>query len=142
MSSTTIEIPLDLRNQLQRLKRHPRQAYHEVIRTALARAALEGSTSGTSEDPLLAKHKSSIAKHARMHGLRNVRVFGSRARGDARPDSDLDLLFELVPGRTLLDVMAFANKVEALIGVPIHPAELEEFRPAIREGVRAEARPL
>jgi predicted nucleotidyltransferase len=41
---------------------------------------------------------------AARHGVRNVRVFGSVARGDDRADSDVDFLVDVEPGRTLLDV--------------------------------------
>ena len=46
-----------------------------------------------------------IREIAAKHGARNVRVFGSVARGDARPDSDVDFLVDMEPGRTLLDVV-------------------------------------
>lgn len=47
-------------------------------------------------------------------GARNIRLFGSAARGDERPDSDLDFLVELERGRSLLDVAAIANDLEEL----------------------------
>lgn len=143
MKTTTIEIPVELKERLQRLKTHPRQAYHEVIVDALARIQvvhpLERSAGG---DPLVSKHRKVIAALARAHGLRNLRVFGSRARGDARPDSDLDLLFDLEPGRTLFDVMAFQGRIEPIVGVPVHLTELEGMRESIRERVLADMRPL
>ncbi|HLE47004.1 MAG TPA: nucleotidyltransferase domain-containing protein [Candidatus Thermoplasmatota archaeon] len=142
MKSTTIEIPIDLRNRLQRLKRHPRQAYHEVIEAALARAETAENSLPSGQDPILARHRSAILRLARQHGLGNVRVFGSRARGDARPDSDLDLVYDLQPGHTLLDVAAFARKLEALIGVTVHPTEEPDLRSPMRERVLAEARLL
>jgi len=49
--------------------------------------------------------KKEIREIAAKHGARNVRVFGSVARGDARPDSDVDFLVDMEPGRTLLDVV-------------------------------------
>lgn len=145
MKTTTIEIPVELRTRLQRLKTHPRQAYHEVIRNALER---EGSGSpnvpppGPQTDPLIARHRAAIARLARMHGVRNLRIFGSRARDAARPDSDLDLLFDLEHGRTLLDVVAFQQKLERLIGISVHLAELGGMRDEIRNRVVSEARPL
>lgn len=41
---------------------------------------------------------------AAKHGARNVKVFGSVARGEERPDSDIDFLVEMAPDRSLLDV--------------------------------------
>lgn len=46
---------------------------------------------------------------ATRYGASNVRVFGSRARGEANPKSDLDPLLNLEPGRTLLDIVAIKN---------------------------------
>lgn len=44
------------------------------------------------------------------YGIRNIRVFGSFARGDARPDSDLDLLVEYVPGSNGFAFVSSANE--------------------------------
>ena len=49
---------------------------------------------------LLEKKKGEILRIAARHGARNVRVFGSVARGEARPESDVDLLVEVGPDRT------------------------------------------
>ena len=51
----------------------------------------------------LREHKDEILRLAEKHGARNVRVFGSVARGDAKESSDLDLLVEWEPGRSLFD---------------------------------------
>jgi predicted nucleotidyltransferase len=52
-------------------------------------------------------------EHSRIglrDGARNVRIFGSALRGDARPDSDIDLLVDVEPGRKLLDVIACTSQ--------------------------------
>ncbi|MBI2078879.1 MAG: nucleotidyltransferase domain-containing protein [Euryarchaeota archaeon] len=142
MKSTTIEIPVELRDRLRRLKQHPRQAYHEVIEAALVRgeAAARSSRAIRGTDPLVERNRSAILRLARQHGVGHVRVFGSRARGDARPDSDLDLLYDLEDGFTLFDVAAFKRKLEALIGVSVHPMETPDLRSPMRERVLAEAK--
>src|SRR3954447_25133818 len=56
---------------------------------------------------------------ARKHGARNVRIFGSTARGEAGPDSDVDLLVDLEPGRTLLDLIALRREAGELLGRPV-----------------------
>ena len=53
----------------------------------------------------LAHFRREILDLGARHGARNIRVFGSVARGDDRPDSDVDLLVDVEPGRTLLDVI-------------------------------------
>lgn len=57
-----------------------------------------------------------IRRIAARNGGTNLRVFGSFARGDARPDSDLDILLDMQQGRTLLDVIAIKQDIEDLLG--------------------------
>lgn len=52
----------------------------------------------------LRKERSRIMSLAAKHGARNMRVFGSVARGEERPDSDIDFLVEMAPDRSLFDV--------------------------------------
>ena len=54
-------------------------------------------------DETVKTRREEILRIAGRHGARNVRVFGSVARGDAGPDSDVDLLVNMEPGRSLLD---------------------------------------
>jgi len=53
---------------------------------------------------------------AERRGARNIRVFGSVARGEAGPESDLDLLVEMEPGRSLLDHIALIQDLEEVLG--------------------------
>jgi len=64
----------------------------------------------------LRTHRRKILELAERHGARNVRVFGSTVRGDARPDSDINFLVEVERGRTLLDVIALEQNLEELLG--------------------------
>ena len=52
---------------------------------------------------------------ARRHRARSVSVFGSVARGEDRPGSDIDFLVEFEPGASLLDLMAIQDDLEALL---------------------------
>jgi hypothetical protein len=65
---------------------------------------------------ILAKHRAEIG---RRFGVRSLALFGSVARGEARPDSDVDLLvdFESTPG--LSDYMAFKFWLEERLGRPV-----------------------
>jgi len=56
---------------------------------------------------------------ARRHGATSLAVVGSVARGQARPGSDLDLLVDFEPGRTLLDVAALVDDLESALGCPV-----------------------
>ena len=68
----------------------------------------------------LRRHRQTIADLARRRGVISVKVFGSVARGEARPDSDVDLLVELEPGRSLLDLGGFREDVSELLRRPVH----------------------
>lgn len=53
---------------------------------------------------LLQTHRVEILKIAKRHGATNVRIFGSTVRGESGPKSDLDILVDLEPGRSLFDL--------------------------------------
>lgn len=83
-----------------------------------------------------------IVRVAQAHGAMSVRVFGSRARGDAGPESDLDLLVTLEPGRGLLDLVAIKQDLEDLLRFPVDVVTEASLSPYLRDAVLAEARPL
>ncbi len=64
----------------------------------------------------LRRRRGAILETCRRHGASNPRVFGSTAKGTARPDSDIDLLVDLESGRTLFDVAALHDDLETLLG--------------------------
>ncbi|WP_219413511.1 nucleotidyltransferase family protein [Pseudonocardia nigra] len=80
-----------------------------------------------------------IQRLVRQFGVRNVRVFGSVARGQAGAESDLDLLVDLEPGHGYLDLAGFALVVEDLLGVFTQVATVGGLKVRIRERVLREA---
>jgi predicted nucleotidyltransferase len=90
----------------------------------------------------LTAQRGRVLRIAAAHGARNVRVFGSVARGEAGPDSDVDLLVDLDAGRGLLDHAALMLDLETLLGRKVDVAVERGLRPAVRERVLAEAVPL
>jgi predicted nucleotidyltransferase/DNA-binding XRE family transcriptional regulator len=91
---------------------------------------------------LVRRHRREILELARRYGARNVRVFGSTARGQAGPDSDVDLLVDLKPGRTLLDLVALRREAGALLGRDVDVATFETLRDAVRVEAERDAVPL
>ena len=88
---------------------------------------------------LLLKNRRKVIEIADRCGARNVRVFGSAARGAARPDSDLDVLVELDQGRSLLDIVALKQDLEDLLGVKVDVVTEAALSPYMRDDVLREA---
>jgi uncharacterized protein len=93
-------------------------------------------------EELLKDRREDILRIAAQHGAHNVRVFGSVARGDARPDSDVDLLVEMEAGRSLLDLGGLLMDLQALLGREVDVVTDKGLRDRIRTRVLQEARPL
>jgi hypothetical protein len=91
---------------------------------------------------ILQARRDEILQIAAQHGARNVRVFGSVARGAADAQSDVDLLVDLEPGRSLLDHAALMLELEALLHRKVDIATERGLRQRIRDRVLAEARSL
>jgi predicted nucleotidyltransferase len=85
------------------------------------------------------EHRSEILDRASQHGARNVRVFGSAARGDAGPASDVDLLVEMEPGRSLLDFVGLWQELEDLLGLKVDLVSEGGISPHLREHILSEA---
>jgi predicted nucleotidyltransferase len=93
-------------------------------------------------DEVLRERRDDILRIAACHGARNVRVFGSVARGDATNASDIDLLVDLDPGRSLFDHAAFVVELEEALGCRVDVATERGLRERIRQRVLDEAVPL
>jgi predicted nucleotidyltransferase len=87
-------------------------------------------------------HRRKILELATVHGMRNIRVFGSTARGDAGPNSDIDLLVDADSGRTLLDVIAFEQDLEELLGRRVEVLTAGGLSPYLQQRILAEAAAL
>lgn len=77
-----------------------------------------------------------------MHGVENLRAFGSSACGDIDSTSDIDLLVDLASDRTLLDLVAFRREAEEILTMPVDVATPDMLKERIRARVLIEARPL
>ena len=92
-----------------------------------------------SREELLKVNQGEILGLAAKYGARNVRVFGSVARGQADERSDVDFLVEMDPGRSLLDLGGLQVELEALLGCPVDVVTEKGLKPRIRGRVLAEA---
>ncbi|MEO8397057.1 MAG: nucleotidyltransferase family protein [Chloroflexota bacterium] len=88
---------------------------------------------------LLEEKRSDILMLAERHGAYNIRVFGSAARGEARPDSDIDLLVDFKPGYGLIDRIALMQDLEDLLGRHVDVVRERSLRERIRTNVLKDA---
>ena len=85
-------------------------------------------------------HRKQIRRLARQAGARNVRVFGSTARGEDRDDSDLDLLVGFpVHQRGLLPLADLADRISELLNLPVDVAAEQALAPDVAAHALAEA---
>ena len=93
-------------------------------------------------DEILGPRREELRRLAQRHGARSVQVFGSAARGQARADSDLDLLVDLAPGGSLLDLIAIEQDATEILGRKVDVVTLDSVSPYLRERILGEAVPL
>jgi len=87
---------------------------------------------------LLKEKKQEILAIAQQNGIRNVRIFGSVARGKERLDSDIDLLVEIEDGRTLFDLIRFKQEIESLLERKVDVLTDQAVHELLREQIMSE----
>jgi predicted nucleotidyltransferase len=87
----------------------------------------------------LRRRRDEILRIAAEHGASNVRVFGSVARGEADAASDVDLLVDLEPGRSLFDLGGLLMDLQELLGIRVDVVTERALRSRFRERVLGEA---
>ena len=90
----------------------------------------------------LQDRRDEIIEIATRYGAGNVRVFGSVARGDDRPQSDVDLLVEMEADRSLLDLVGLGQALEELLQRKVDVLTDASLHPMLRQRILDEARPL
>ena len=90
-------------------------------------------------DELIKTKREDILRTATKYGAYNVRVFGSVARGEADEKSDIDLLVDMEPGRSLFDLGGLLTDLEDLLGCNVDVVTEKGLRDRIRERVLKEA---
>ena len=92
--------------------------------------------------PELEAKRTDILRLADRHGATEVRIFGSVARGEAGPDSDVDLLVKMAPERSLLDHVALWQDLEDLLGRKVDLVSEKALHRLMRDQILKEAVPL
>ena len=88
---------------------------------------------------MIQMRRDEIIKVAMMHGARNIRVFGSVARGEADEKSDVDFLVDLESGRSLLDLGGLLMDLKDVLGRDVDVVTERGLNPRIRDRVLREA---
>lgn len=80
----------------------------------------------------LRQRRADIVQLARQHGAHDVRIFGSVARGDAGPESDVDVLVKFDRGRSLLDLVAIQQDLAEMLGCNVDVVSEGALKPGDR----------
>ncbi|MGE5857413.1 MAG: nucleotidyltransferase family protein [Solirubrobacterales bacterium] len=91
---------------------------------------------------LVEAHRDEIKAIVARHHGRSVAIFGSVARGDERPDSDIDFLVELEPEARPIEILSIGVELEEALGVKVDVGTPASLRERLRDEVLAEAVPL
>lgn len=90
----------------------------------------------------IAGKREEILVLAARFGIKNIRIFGSVARHEAREGSDIDFLVEFPPGTSLLTHAAFQRELMELLGCDVDVASIRGLKEEFRNTVIQEAVPL
>jgi predicted nucleotidyltransferase len=90
-------------------------------------------------EELRTRYRNQILEIAEKRGARNVRVFGSIARGEQRSDSDIDILVDFQPGRSLLDLTGLWLDLEEVLGSKVDVVSSRGLKPRVAREIMRDA---
>lgn len=129
---TTVAMDGGTRDRLERLRRRwGARSLAEVVARLLDGAPLGARA-------LYEARRDEVDAAVRRHHVRRLVAFGSRARGDARPDSDLDLVASLPAAADLLDVARLREELEDAFGLRVSLLTEGSLRGRLKDAVRRE----
>jgi uncharacterized protein len=88
------------------------------------------------------KNKDAIIQIAELRGAKHIRIFGSVIRGQDCSDSDLDLLVDFEPGRSLVDYVGLSLDLQDYLGYKVDIVTEKGLNCYIRDKIIQEAIPL
>lgn len=88
---------------------------------------------------IIQDRRNEILAISKKYGAKSIRIFGSVARGEDRPDSDLDIIVEMEKGASLLDIIAIKQDIEDILGRNVDVVTEASISPYIRDKVIGEA---
>lgn len=93
-------------------------------------------------DDIIGDKRDAILQLATRYGASNVRIFGSVARGEARPDSDVDFLVSFPPDRSIFDLVGLWLDLQDLLGREVDLSTDGSIKDYVRARAIQEAVPL
>ena len=90
-------------------------------------------------EEIRSRYRAQIVAAAERRGARNVRIFGSVARGDQRYDSDIDFLVDFEPGRSLLDLTGLLLDLETVLPCKVDVVSARGLKPRLASEVMRDA---
>ena len=90
----------------------------------------------------LATHRNRLLEIAAARGARNIRVFGSAAKGLDKEGSDLDLLVDVAPGTSLVRIVGLQLDIAEALGVKVDLCTERELHPDLKASILADSRPV
>ena len=117
-------------------------AGHELVVDIRPSANLQRGLPDSRLGRLLRRRRRAVIETAARRGARNVRLFGSVARGEDTTGSDIDLLVDLDESVGLLALAALTREIAEIVGVAVDVVPADSLKPTIREQILAEAIPL
>jgi predicted nucleotidyltransferase len=129
---TTVALDPAIRDRLLALKREWGLPSVEAV----LRRLLEGAPQ--SARALYESRRDEVDAVLRQHKVRRVVAFGSRARGDARPESDLDLAVQMPRDADLFDLVHLRDDLAAAFGMKVDVVTLSSAPPRLRQRIRKE----
>ncbi|HEX6321224.1 MAG TPA: nucleotidyltransferase family protein [Burkholderiales bacterium] len=111
---------------------------YRVRRRAAGLRAVAAWAPSSIREQVLAK-ADLIRTLAKAHGAVSVELFGSAARGEDRPDSDIDVMVELEEGRSLLDLIGLSDDLEAALGRKVDAVSKSALKPRVLARARKDA---
>lgn len=131
---TTVWVDDEVRQELRRLQDSLHaSSVNETIKVLIGQPSPDARS-------LFRRHQDAIGSIMKAHHLHGLVAFGSRARGDHRIDSDLDLAVNLGEGATAMDFLSAERELEELLGITIRMVDLP--RPLLHDVIEREGVPF
>ncbi len=139
-SFLSVRIPAEMRNRIKAIAAGRGQSVQNLIGELVERFLAEQDRRAPALSEVVAQlraHEASL----RGRGIASLSVFGSVARGDAKPDSDIDLAIDFEPGArvSLTALAALRADLAEILGASVDLAEWTALHPHIREAAVREA---